>query len=217
MKIKICFPYYRDCPIYDILLEQARKYKGQHTFIFKKAKGTIVHDVRNILVAETLRISRDFKLPDFDVVVMIDSDIECSIHDIVYIAEKAFSENCIFGLPYLLRGSENKYNAGFIGNYDFEHLRIQTKGVLEIDGQGNGCKAIPRKVFESIEPFWFWPGIIHFKDGSIDTLVEDWNFDYKARHSGFKILCDFDRQVGHYMASTLGVGGSRPEESPKIL
>lgn len=194
MIIRVCFPFYKECPIYDKLLKEANSYIGIHTFIFKKAQGTIVHDVRNALVADTIRISKDWKLPKFDVLVMIDSDVDCSLKDIIYMCE---TDKDIIGLPYILRGNENVYNAGYILNNGYKHLPINTKGLHDIHGQGNGCKAWKRKVFETVKPYWFWPEVITFEDGSFDSLVEDWAFDLRARKAGFRVWCDFDRPVNH--------------------
>jgi hypothetical protein len=80
---------------------------------------------------------------------------------------------------------------------NFNHLPKTTKGLMEVHGQGNGFKAIKRIVFETLKPYWFWPEILNFKDGSIDSLVEDWAFDFKARKAGFRVWCDFDRPVNH--------------------
>jgi len=194
MIIKVCFPFYKDCPIYDKLLAEAKSYTGEHTFIFRKAQGTIVHDVRNVLVADTLRICKDWKLPEFDYLVMIDSDCTGTLKDIIYLVETGKD---IIGLPYTLRGHENKYNAGFVLDNSFSHMPKNTKGIMEVHGQGNGFKSIKRVVFETLKPYWFWPEVINFKDGSIDSLVEDWAFDYKARKAGFRVWCDFDRPVNH--------------------
>jgi hypothetical protein len=125
---------------------------------------------------------------------MIDDDCDVSLEDIIYLIE---TDKDIIGLPYTLRGHEDKYNAGFILNNEVDHLSKQTRGLMEVHGQGNGCKAIKRIVFETIKPYWFWPEIITFEDGSIDSLVEDWAFDRKARKAGFRVWCDFDRPVKH--------------------
>jgi hypothetical protein len=194
MIIRVCFPFYKECPIYDKLLNEVRSYIGEHTFIFKKCQGTIVHDVRNALVADTIRIGKNWKLPEFDVLVMIDSDVDCCLKDIIYICE---SDEDIIGLPYILRGNEDVYNAGFISDNGYKHFPINTKGKKEIDGQGNGCRGWKRRVFETIQPYWFWPEVITFEDGSIDSLVEDWAFDLKTRKAGFRVWCDFDRPVKH--------------------
>lgn len=197
MKILLCFPFYKDCPIYTKILEQVKLYKGEHVFILKKAKGTIVHDSRNLLISETLRIGNDWKLPEFDVAVLIDSDTDPTIEDIIYIAEYSNSKQCVIGLPMVLRGDEKKYNAGFLLENGFKHLPIETTGLMEVHGQSNGCKAIPRVVFETLKPYWFFPIQHTYKDGSIESLVEDWAFDFKARKAGFRVLCDFDRPVNH--------------------
>lgn len=194
MIIKICFPFYKECPIYDKLINEGSNYRGNHRIIFKKAQGTIVHDVRNILVAGTLKINNKWKLPEFDYVVMIDSDIDCSLSDIIYMCETGKD---IIGLPYVLRGCNNLYNAGYIQESEIKHIPVNTKGLREVDGQGNGCKAISRRVFERLEHYWFWPMKYRYKDGSIESLVEDWAFDYKARQKGFKVWCDFNKPVNH--------------------
>jgi hypothetical protein len=194
MIIRLCFPFYKDCPIYDKLLKEVKTYNGEHTFIFRKAQGTIVHDVRNVLIAESLRIGKDWILPQFDFAVLIDSDMDYTLQDIIYLCEL---DKDIAGLPYKLRGRELFYNAGFILENGFDHLPIETTGLMEVHGQGNGCKAIKRKVFENLKPFWFYPIQHTFKDGSIDSLVEDWAFDFKARKAGFRVWCDFNRPVNH--------------------
>jgi hypothetical protein len=196
MIIKILFPYYKECPIYYKILEQAKMYKGQHILILRIAQGTIVHDVRNVLVAETNRIYTDWKLPEFDVAVFIDSDCDGNLEDIIYLAE---SDKDVIGLPYTLKGQDDKYNAGFILKDKYEHLPKTTKGLIEVHGQGNGFKAIKRKVFETIKPsgFWFWPDILEFEDGSFESMVEDWSFDSKVRKAGFRVWCNFDKPVKH--------------------
>jgi len=194
MIIRLMFAYYKECPIYYKLLEEAKQYRGEHQFQFRIAQGSVIHDVRNVLIAECTIIPTNFVLPEFDVGIMVDSDCVGSLEDAIYLAETDYD---IIGLPYMLRGSKNKYNAGFILKNGFDHLPVHTSGMMEVHGQGNGFKAIKKKVFEAIPPCWFWPEIITFEDGSMASLVEDWAFDRKARKAGFRVWCNFDRPVKH--------------------
>jgi hypothetical protein len=194
MIIRICFPYYKDRSAYERILKEARKYKGPYELILKYAQGTIVHDVRNVLVANALKIKKhNPKLPEFDVLVMVDNDVVCTLDDIIYLAE---SEKDIIFLPYELRGNPDAYNAGFLNNKGFIHLPIFENGLKKVDGGGNGCKAWKRKVFETIPPYWFWPDTMEIGE-YIDSLVEDWAFDAKCRKAGFDVWCDFNRPVKH--------------------
>lgn len=194
MIIRVCFPYYKECPIHDKIEAQVNQYSGKYTFELYKGQGTIVHDVRNALVTNTLRVNKKNPvLPPFDFLVMIDSDVDCSLEDIIHLIEK--DKDVVF-LPYELRGHPDKYNAGYLTKKGHQHLNKSTKGFRSIHGGGNGCKAWKRKVFKRVPPFWFWPGVLEYGD-EIESLVEDWSFDARARKAGFQVWCDFDRPVKH--------------------
>lgn len=227
MIIRVCFPFYKTCPAYDRINEQCKTYKGEHKIILVKAQGTLVHDVRNSLVLGKTYIEKDFKLPEFDFLVMVDSDVNCSLDDIIYLAE---SGKDIISLPYVVRGNEKLYNAGYLTGQGCKHIGVESKGIVKVGGSGNGCKGWTRKVFETVEPFWFWPLQVELEDGVNISLPEDWAFDYKASLKGFDIYCDLDRPIGHNidiksecisllnqcvnMVSSLSVGGSQGGESP---
>jgi hypothetical protein len=194
MKYLILFPYYKECPIFDRIVKDLQAYSGPYQFDLRKGQGTIVHDVRNALLTESVKINKQSpELPDYEGTIWLDSDIECSLADIIHLIEL---KKDVVGLPYALRGDESKYNAGYIKDGDFIHLALSETGLKKVDGQGMGCRYISMKVFKKIPPFWFWPSILEH-NGKIQTLVEDWAFDLKARQHGFDIWTDFNRPVGH--------------------
>lgn len=193
MRIKACFPYYKQERAYELFCNLFADYKGEHDFIIAKGQGTIVHDVRNTLVTESIRINKiNPELSEFDATLWIDEDIEFTKEDVLHLISL---DKDIAGLPYQLRGSD-KYNAGHLTKKGYIHLPKRTKGLKPVDGQGMGFRFIKRKVFEKIPPFWFWPDIMEI-DGQIETIVEDWSFDAKARKAGFVSWCDFNHPVNH--------------------
>jgi hypothetical protein len=194
MKYLILFPFYKECPIFDVIVKDLQAYSGPYKFDLRKGQGTIVHDVRNALLTQSIKINKESpELPDYEGTIWIDSDIECSLDDVIHLIQ--LKKN-IVGLPYTLRGDQTRYNAGYIKDGDFIHSPTSETGLKKVDGQGMGFRYISMKVFKKMTPFWFWPSILEH-NGKIQTLVEDWAFDLKARQLGFDVWTDFNRPVGH--------------------
>jgi hypothetical protein len=150
------------------------------------------------------------ELPEYEGTIWIDSDIECSLADVIHLIEL---KKDIVGLPYTIRGDKSKYNAGYIKDGDFIHLPTSETGLKKVDGQGMGCRYISMGVFKKMTPFWFWPSTLEH-NGKIQTLVEDWAFDLKARKLGFNVYCHFNRPVGHNTGEPQMPNAQEPNPTP---
>lgn len=75
-------------------------------------------------------------------------------------------------------------------------------GLYEVDYAGGAGLLIHRRVFEAIEPPWFWNGRLDPEDSS-SHLSDDYYFCKKAREAGFSIYCDTSLLMGHMTVTTL--------------
>jgi len=198
-KVLLCFPWHEDFSINAKSLGTIEKYRvGGDTYqiddclvTVEEAQTAYVGVIRNYFVTGNYEIKKKgTKLRPFDEWIYCDSDNPWTEIDFLKILGHDFDIVCF---PYPMKDRPEIYNAKING----KHVPITTKGLLPVEGHGmGGLVKIKRKVFEKLEPYWFFIPEIE-KDGILSWKPEDYYFCKKARKAGFKCIVDFDNPLEH--------------------
>ena len=147
--------------------------------------GGLIHN-RNLLVERFLMTEREWFL-------FIDSDVMPPFN--VLEMTKNGKDICS-GVYYQW---QDKKLLPLVYKKECNHYRvfydIDENNVVEVDGVGNGCLLINRKVFKAVKKPYFMNG---YDKRGIATLSEDLFFCNKAQKAGFKIWVDRKMICNHY-------------------
>jgi GT2 family glycosyltransferase len=84
------------------------------------------------------------------------------------------------------------------GSYIHKQLSSDEHGLIQVEAAGAGCLLVKTEVLKALEqPFWRL-GQIHPAHWG-----DDLDFCTRVRKLGFKVYCDLDVQIGHYMTGTV--------------
>lgn len=224
--IRLCRPFYCDCrDIAGVRIRALKPYQtGRYTYHVKgwdlvdePRMGSHIGKLRRTLVNDFKDFSHYQAVP-FDGYVWWDSDVDASIEDLLHLLELG-KKHPFVGLPYP-NHSQSLYIASLEkspGVLD-KHFPLETRGLQEVHLLGGGFLWTAREVFEALEYPWWREVVVKQEGGGQDQLNEDWGLCVQARHGPgrkrFRIMCDFDRPVGHGLRehSTFNWKGSTMEQ-----
>jgi len=145
-------------------------------------------------------VKRFLDRPQYDYLVMIDSDIVPPADylklvdfkkDIISGVCFAFTKNNIF--PLVLKRGKKK-NEGF-KYYPYESINPKYwKGLLEVDAVGTGAIILSRKVLEAIP----YPFRNEYDKTGEKQIGLDLNFCRRAKALGFQVFCHTDYVCSHH-------------------
>jgi len=198
-KILLCFPWYAGWEGNQQSLDTIEKYRiGEGTYIIgdclitvEGAQTPYVGMVRNFFVTGNDQINKtNPEIRPFDEWIYDDEDNPWTEADLLRILSYDYD---VVSFPYALNSKKPVYNVKINGEY----APFSTKGLKKVDGHGmGGLVKIKRKVFEKVEPYWFF--IPQLEDnGILGWETEDYHFCKKVRKAGFDLIVDFDNPLEH--------------------